>query len=365
MALTLSFCVCLSFAQGASPASDTGAPATRVGFPSFLVPQAQPTIVHSPRADLLRIWRNDSAREERLERQYWAEIRATEEGRIRDRYRVETIAALQKAMDAAAARQRALAHIPSPTANTTSEWNTQRIAELPPAARATESLPERGVREIVEKVDQTAATLTTEAAKVIQGLDRAANTIVAPPRDSGTVFFLLLLALFLLPAFGFAMLLLGFIHLRHGHRLQAAVFGVVGGGILALIAASVLDMRATGRTSQRGLAGEARLLAQCKKSEVALSGVMQSTIPEGVLLADVNGAPSDEHGWALIVTAKKYARSGERWELHAYPVGTRPVANASGLIRHIPAYADSIEAAVEWQLESERKSREWWWQRIL
>lgn len=107
------------------------------------------------------------------------------------------------------------------------------------------------------------------------------------------------------------------------------------------------------------------MLAQCKKSEVALSGVMQSTIPEGVLLADVNGAPSDEHGWALIVTAKKYARSGERWELHAYPVGTRPVANASGLIRHIPAYADSIEAAVEWQIESERKSREWWWQRIL
>jgi hypothetical protein len=103
----------------------------------------------------------------------------------------------------------------------------------------------------------------------------------------------------------------------------------------------------------------------CQASAVRLDGFVSSAIPGGVVVTDVKGTQVDEYGWAVVLTEKSTARSGERWKLQVYPIGVHKAENALGLIRPMPAYADSLDTAVAMQSEAEREGTQWWWQRML
>jgi hypothetical protein len=185
----------------------------------------------------------------------------------------------------------------------------------------------------------------------------------APSRSSsGFVFFLLLVAVFLVPAVAISLVLLAVVHLRNGHRLQSVAFGLIGCALLLLVAAAGHEVRSEDPVKKSSDA--ARLLAECKASAVELSGYVYEVTSSGVVVSDAAGAPADEHGWALVVTGKE-PRSGRKLQLTVYPVGTRMAENAVGQMSSIPTYADSLEVAVSMRAEAEREASLWWWQRVL
>jgi len=114
-----------------------------------------------------------------------------------------------------------------------------------------------------------------------------------------------------------------------------------------------------------GQADTARWRAECADSAVRLTGFVYEPATDGVIINNVSGGPVDEYGCALIVTGRTAGRSGEKWELLVYPVGMRQAPNAIGLVRPIPAYAESLDQAVAWRADEEKALSEWWWQRVL
>lgn len=313
----------------------------------------------------------DRLREARKERQFWDGLRAKDERRIRDRYRVETELALQRSLAMATSRQA----LRQGTSGKTAAAPRSGVARFDVSESSGQDRRESEADEpedLMTRATKTATTVKKEAEKFVEKLDRAVDALVPQPtgpmqaearRTSGAVFFLLLLALFLVPSFAVALLLLGVIHLRNGHRLQAGIFGLAGSAVLFVVLASVQEMR--GERVVAGEADAARWRAECTDSAVRLTGFVYESAPGGVIINDVAGAPVDEYGCALVVTDRKAARSGEKWDLRVYPVGTREAPNAIGLVRAMPAYADSLEEAVSWRADAERTSSTWWWVRML
>jgi hypothetical protein len=354
-------------ALGISPAENGASPRTaRAGFPWFVVPQTTAGTQVLP--DFERIWRNDVIREERKERLYWQRLRTADEQRIRHRYRVETQIALQRAVAVAAAQKAFDRKFPpgprnasAPEAgdsdNTPSVWS--------PGGEEREENKSLG-----DMVEEAVDAARGETDKFVRQIDRIVDQLVIPPpgepaspSNRGFVFFLMLLAVFLVPTIAISLLLLAFLQLRHGHRLQSALFGLVGCAMLGLVVAARQEMRAQDPAEQR--ADIARLRSQCQATAVRLDGFVYTAIPGGVVVTDVTGTPVDEHGWAVVLTEKQTARSGERWKLQVYPIGVHKAENALGLVRALPAYADSLDAAVTLRAEAEREADQWWWQRML
>jgi len=365
IAVALAQCL---WAQAQDPVSR--AP-SRIGFPWFLAPKPVPSGATMIAPDAMRIMQRDGQREARKERAYWDKLRVTEERRIRDRYRVETEVALQRALAVAAARQ---VTIGSPSVKTAaiSRSGTGGYASSGDSEEAGNNAHAGEPKDLLTRAAETATAVKDGADKVVKTIDRAVDALVPPSpssgqaetrRTSGVVFFLLLLALFLVPSFAVALLLLGVIHLRNGHRLQAGIFSAVGGAVLLLVFAAVQEMR--GENKMVGQADTARWRAECKDSAVRLTGFVYEPTTEGMIVNNVSGAPVDEYGCALVLTSRTAARSGDKWELLVYPVGLREAPNAIGLVRPIPAYAESLDQAVAWRADEEKASSEWWWQRVL
>lgn len=348
---------------------------TRIGFPWFIAPKQAAVTVSLPDAE--RLWRRDAVREERKEREHWARLREADERRIRDRYRIETETALQRAVAAADARFA----LKQNTAGKTGMFSRDRSpadGDVPREAAGGKAATKQGEipggdlpprsqtadkRTSVEKFGAVVkGALDDAVGKIDNAADALAPSSAGRPQGSGVVFFLLLLALFLVPAFAVALLLLAFIHLRNGHRLQSAVFGAAGVAVAALVVATAHDMRAEDPRNQQ--AETERLRAECGSSAVSLTGYIYDVTPEGTVLSNAEGAQADEFGWVVVVTKKRFARSGNKLKLLAYPVGVRKIPNAFGLIRDIPAYADTLETAVALRAEAERMASEWWWQRL-
>ena len=339
---------------------------SRFGFPRFLVPdRARATIVLP---DAQKILRQDGAREQRKETQYWEKIRVKEEARIRDRYRIETESALARATARAAAYRPIVRANPS-TASTASASGSGAGSgggTLLPSAQTgkNESTPSKAGDEktaFVSARDQAQQVVRAIDAVVDKAL--ASAPAFAPNRSSsGFVFFLLLLAVFLVPAVAISLVLLAVLQLRNGQRLQSLAFGLAGCALLLLVAAAGLEVRSEDPAKKS--ADAARLLAKCRASAVELSGYVHEVTSSGVVVSEAAGAPVDEHGWALVVTGKEQ-RSGRKLQLTVYPVGARMAENAVGQIRSIPAYTDSLEAAVSMRAEAEREASRWWWQRML
>jgi len=356
-------------ALGISPAENGASPRTaRAGFPWFVVPQTTAGTQVLP--DFERIWRNDVIREERKERLYWQRLRTADEQRIRHRYRVETQIALQRAVAVAAAQKAFDRKFPPATRNATAPeggGSDNTPSMWSPGGEAEE--PEKN-KSLSDKVGEALDAAREEAGKTVGQLDRVVDRLVIPPpgepasaSNRGFVFFLMLLAIFLVPTVAISLLLLAFLQIRHGHRLQSALFGLAGCAMLWLVAAARQEMRAQDPAEQR--AEIARLRSQCEASAVRLAGFVYSAIPGGVVVTDATGVQVDEHGWAVVLTGKQTARSGERWKLQVYPIGVHKAENALGLVRALPAYADSLEAAVTLRAEAEREAAQWWWQRML
>ena len=176
---------------------------------------------------------------------YWDKFRAAEERRIRDRYRIETQIALQQALAAAEARK-AFAK----------NGSSRTIGSSPPAGSiATEAAYPRtgtGERSAVErkqtktlgdKVDKLMDAARGEVMNAVQKIDRAVDRILmrspTEPNSAanrGFTFFLLLLAVFLVPALAISLLLLALIHMRRGDHLQSVIFGLLGCAMLVLLA---------------------------------------------------------------------------------------------------------------------------------
>ena len=338
-------------------ASESPRPPVRAGFPWFVVPKA--TAGTQVLEDFERIWRDDVIREERKERAYWLRLRTADEQRIRHRYRVETQIALQRAVAVAAAQKAFERKFPQSTRNE----NATEVGgsdDAPPVwSPGSEEQEEK--KTLGDKVEEALDAAREEAGKTLGQLDRMVDEIVIPspgqpatPGKSGFVFFLMLLAVFLVPAVAISLLLLAFLQLRHGHRLQPAIFGLAGCAMLALVVAARQEMRTRDPAEQR--AEIARLRSQCEASAARLDGFVYSAIPGGVVITDVTGTPVDEHGWAIVLTEKQTARSGERWRARVYPVGMHKAENALGLVRALPAYADSLDAAVALRAEAEREA---------
>jgi len=338
-------------------------PAARIGFPWFLVPQQAQSRATVVAPNALRIMQRDGLREARKEREYWDNLRAVEERRIRDRYRVETQLALQRALAVAASRQALTRNSDLPTAVDHSSGANEEPGDGNRARHG-----ER--KDTAEEEEENANSIEDHARNFADKLDRAVEELV-PWRDvsadgrrtSGVVFFLLLLALFLVPSFAVALLLLGIMHLRSGHRLQAGIFGLAGGAVLLMVVAAVQEMR--GANADPVYADTTRLREECMDSAVRLTGFVYAPTTGGLIMNNVSGAPADEYGCAIIVTERSAKRSGEKWQRLVYPVGLREAPNAIGLVRPIPAYAVSLDQAVAWRTDEERASSEWWWQRVL
>jgi cytochrome c556 len=347
-------------------ASESPRAPVRAGFPWFVVPKT--TAGTQVLEDFERIWRDDVMREQRKERAHWQKLRAADEQRIRHRYRVETQIALQRAVAVAAAQKAFERKFPRSTGN-------ENAAEAG-GSDETPSVWRPGGEERAEektlgdKVEEALDAAREEAGKTLGQLDRVVDQIVIPspgqpatPGRSGFVFFLMLLAVFLVPTVAICLLLLAFLQLRHGHRLQSAIFGLAGCAMLGLVLAARQEMRAQDPAEKR--AEIARVRAMCEASAVRLDGFVSSAIPGGVVVTDVKGTRVDEYGWAVVLTEKPTARSGERWRLQVYPIGVRKAENALGLVRALPAYADSLDAAVTLRAEAESEAAQWWWQRML
>lgn len=120
-----------------------------------------------------------------------------------------------------------------------------------------------------------------------------------------------------------------------------------------------------GAKNMAGQADTARWRAECADSAVRLTGFVYKPTPGGMIINSVSGVPVDEYGCALVVTGRTAARSGEKWELLVYPVGTRKAPSTIGLVRPMPAYAESLDQAVAWRADQEKAASEWWWQRVL
>lgn len=347
-------------------ASESPRKPVRAGFPWFVVPQT--SAATQVLSNFERIWRNDVIREERKEHIYWQRLRNADEQRIRHRYRVETQIALQRAVAVAAAQKAFVRKIPQSTRNESAPeaGTSDNVASVwNPGGEEREEKKTLG-----DKVEEVLDAAREEAGKTLRQLDRAVDRIAMPapgqpatPGKSGFVFFLMLLAVFLVPAVAISLLLLAFLQLRHGHRLQSAIFGLAGCAMLGLVVAARQEMRAQDPAKKR--AEIARVRAMCEASAVRLDGFVSSAIPGGVVLTDVKGTQVDEYGWAVVLTDKQTARSGERWKLQVYPVGARKAENALGLVRALPAYADSLDTAVTLRAEADREAAQWWWQRML
>lgn len=359
----------LNSAFAAPQAGEARGPA-RIGFPWFIAPQPQETRGTLFAPDAAQILQRDGLREARKERQFWDALRAKDERRIRDRYRIETEIALQRALAVAASRQ-AMAR-GSATKAASARLGTEDGSTAPSQVAVEEGSPPApppAPEDFMDRARETVDALKKEADKLVKGVDRTVDVLVPPAprpesrRTSGVVFFFMLLALFLVPSFAVALILLGVIHLRNGHRLQSVIFGVAGGAALILVLAAVQEMR--GESPARRESETARWRAECKESAVRVTGFVYDVAPGGVVISDVAGAAGDEFGCALIVTGRNSVRSGEKWEVIAYPVGQREAPNAIGLIRAMPAYADSLEQAVVWRAEAEQASSERWWHRLL
>jgi hypothetical protein len=339
---------------------------SRFGFPRFLVPDKAKATIVLPDAE--RILRQDGVRERRKEEKYWQEIRVKDEARIRDRNRIETELALARATARAAASRpvvRATSSTMSPEPPGRDQVESGRGPVLPFAqtgpSEATPSTKDEEKTAFVSARDQ--------AQQAVRAIDAAVDKLVeaapafAPGRNSsGFVFFLLLIAVFLVPAVAISLVLLAIVHLRNGHRLQSAVFGLVGCALLLLVAAAGHKVR--GEDPGKRSADAARLRAACEASAVDLRGFVNEVTPFGVVVSGAAGAPADEHGWVLVVTDRE-TRSGNKLQVKAYPVGPRMAENAIGQIGNIPAYADSLEAAISMRAEAEHQASLWWWQRML
>ena len=347
-------------------ASESPRSPVRAGFPWFVVPKT--TAGTQVLEDFERIWRDDVIREERQERAYWQRLRTADEQRIRHRYRVETQIALQRAVAVAAAQKAFERKFPQSTRN---ENATEAVGpDKAPSVRSPSGEEHEEKKTLGDKVEEALDAAREEAGKTLRQLDRVVDQIVitspgqpATPGKSGFVFFLMLLAVFLVPAVAISLLLLAFLQLRHGHRLQSAIFGLAGCAMLALVVAARQEMRAQDPAEKR--AEIARVRAMCEASAVRLDGFVSSAIPGGVVVTDVKGTQVDEYGWAVVLTEKSTARSGERWKLQVYPIGVRKAENALGLVRALPAYADSLDAAMTLRAEAESEAAQWWWQRML
>ena len=349
------------------PASGEPAPApARAGFPWFVVPRTSEATQVLP--DFERIWRNDVIREERKERAYWQRLRNADEQRIRHRYRVETQIALQRAVAVAAAQKAFERKFPQSTRNESSA-EAGVPADAPPV-----SSPGRGEAEekktLGDKLEDALDAAREQADEFVRNVDGVVDKIVIPApskpastSNRGFVFFLMLLAVFLVPAVALSLLLLAFLQLRHGHRLQSAVFGLAGCAVLGMIIAARQEMRPPDPAEER--AEIARMRSECEASAVGLDGFVYSAIPGGVLVTGARGMPVDEHGWAVVLTEKQTAKSGERWKMRVYPIGMHKAPNALGLVRELPAYADSLDTAATLRAAAEREAAQRWWQRML
>jgi hypothetical protein len=354
-------------AFAASPANGDSSRNGRSGFPWFIVPQTSGGTQVLP--DFERIWRNDNLREEQKERLHWQKLRTADEQRIRHRYRVETEIALQRAVAMAAAGKpfdERAARAPR------KESLAPREPGSGPRGNALqgEDREESKGETLGEKIDGALDAAQKGANAFLREVDNAVDRIVIPqpgrPASSGErgyVFFFALLAVFLVPAVAFSLLLLAILQFRYGNRLQSAVFGLAGWAMLALVVAARGEMQ--GGSEEEKRATVARLREQCEASAVPLDGFVHAAVPGGVLVTGVKGAEVDEFGWAVVITEKPSARSGERWKLQVYPVGVRQAENALGLFRALPAYADSLDTAVTLRAEAESEAAQWWWQRML
>lgn len=361
--MILTACPALGIAQNAS---ETPRSPVRAGFPWFVVPKA--TSGTQVLEDFERIWRGDVIREELKERAYWQRLRTADEQRIRHRYRVETQIALQRAVAVAAAQKAFERKFPRSTRNENvkeARGSDEAPSVWSPGVEAREEKKTLG-----DKVEEALDAAREEAGKTLGQLDRVVDEIVIPspgqpatPGRRGYVFFLMLLAVFLVPAVAISLLLLAFLQLRHGHRLQSTIFGLAGCAMLGLVLAARQEMHAQDPVEKR--AEIARVRAMCEASAVRLDGFVSSAIPGGVIVTDVKGTQVDEYGWAIVLTEKTTARSGERWKMQVYPIGARKAENALGLVRALPAYADSLDAAVTLRTEAESEASQWWWQRML
>jgi hypothetical protein len=342
-------------------------PATRGGFPWFVAPKTTTGTQVLP--DFERIWREDGVREERKESAYWAALRTADEALIRDRYRAETQIALQRAVAAAlqkASREKRLLNADNEDVR---GGDQDAFPQGDPVPGTTEENPgENG--NVAASASGVTETFQQAANNVLKDMDRVAGELVVSSPNQATsasnrgfVFFLMLLAVFLVPTVGISLLLLAFLQLRHGHRLQSALFGLAGCAMLGLVFAARQEMRAQDPAEQR--AEIARVRAMCQASAVRLDGFVYSAIPGGAVVTDVKGTQVDEYGWAVVLTEKQAAHSGERWKLQVYPIGVHKAENALGLVRALPAYADSLDAAVTLRAEAEREADQWWWQRML
>lgn len=324
----------------------------------FAPPREESTAVA---IDAGAILRRDNAREEFKEKTLRQKERERDEAIIGQRARAVAESKLKMARE----RGKALAGLessrPSRGLPGAEAGAPQESADsgMPPAIEPPKAAGalQQFKNDVTRRVDSTSRTLDQATREIAEVVEREIFGTPAGTSPKWSSMLLALLAIFLVPSAAVILLALAFLSVRGGHRLQAAVLGGTACALLVLVYAAA-------RQPPDQSARLAALRAECEKSAVTLSGYVEEATAEGVVVDDVRGAASDEHGSVLVVTAKKNLRGGERWRLVAYPVGTRRAPNTLGLMQPMPAYAESIDLAVSILAEAERARSEWWWQRL-
>lgn len=314
--------------------------------------------------DAQQILRQDNQREETKERAHWGEIRERFAREIGESRRSESDAKLL------IARERGLAM--SSSRLPMKDAVTDQSAPPQPARDATpQTLRDFPGPDALGKPRENGATSTTPAAPTStdETLQQAAENIAealeeafvgTPSRDGPKLssMILALVTIFLVPSAAVILLALAVLSLRGGHRLQAAVLGGAGCVLGLLVIAAMLPPPDDSVLFSR-------LRAECERDAVRISGYVEETTEEGIVVDGIKGAETDEHGSAVIITDKRPARSGQQWKSPGYPVGQRSALNALGMMRPMPAYADKLETAVAILAEAERARAEWWWHRAF
>jgi len=316
--------------------------------------------------DAQQILREDNAREEAKEEAHWDAIRECFARQIGESTRSDSEAKLLIAKE----RGAAISASQSPTKGTKDSAENQAAHRQPAPDTTPQTLGEStGLGTLGQAKEKFAVSSTGDTPTAGDTLQQAAQNLaesveeafVGTPSKDGpklSSMLLALVAIFLVPSAAVILVVLAVLSLRGGHRLQASVLGGAGSALGLLIVAAMLPPPDDSTLLSR-------LRAECERDAVRISGHIEETMEEGIVVDGVKGAEADEHGSAVILTDKRPARSGQEWKSPGYPVGQRSALNALGIMRPMPAYADNLETAVAVLAEAERARSEWWWNRAF